>query len=73
MGGRDIAAGDKAALDVWYVRKANLKLDAAIALCTIPAVLLGETVSVARIEQAWRELGEDGILNRTLITEMKRA
>ncbi len=61
MGGRDIPALDKAALDVWYVQSASLRLDLEILLRTIPLLLFGERVSRAAIERAWRELRLEGI------------
>src|SRR5690606_7538749 len=61
VGGRDISALDKAALDVWYVQNASLWLDAKIALRTIPLLLFGERISRAAIERAWRDLTVGGI------------
>ena len=58
VGGRDISAEDKAALDVWYVRNASLALDIEIALRTVPVVLFGERISASLIERAWRDLSE---------------
>lgn len=60
-GGRTISALDKAALDVWYVKNASLRLDAEIVLRTIPLLLFGERISRAAIERAWRDLTLDGI------------
>jgi lipopolysaccharide/colanic/teichoic acid biosynthesis glycosyltransferase len=60
-GGRTISAADKAALDVWYVRNASLKLDLKIMAHTAPIVLFGERVSREAIRSAWRELREAGI------------
>jgi lipopolysaccharide/colanic/teichoic acid biosynthesis glycosyltransferase len=60
-GGRTISPADKAALDVWYVQNASLKLDLKILAHTAPMVLLGETVSREDIRRAWRELREAGI------------
>ena len=62
VGGRDISAEEKAALDVCYVRHASLALDLEIVLRTIPMVLFGERISRPLIEQAWRDLSEGGIL-----------
>ena len=61
VGGREISALDKAALDVWYVQNASLWLDAKIALRTIPLLLFGERISRAAIERAWRDLTVGGI------------
>jgi len=62
VGGRDISAEDKAALDVWYVRNASLALDIEIALRTVPIVLFGERVSTTLIERAWSDLRDSGVL-----------
>jgi|CeladaMinimDraft_18_1061708.scaffolds.fasta_scaffold00002_362 lipopolysaccharide/colanic/teichoic acid biosynthesis glycosyltransferase len=61
IGGRDISPLDKAALDVWYVKNASLRLDLEIVLRTIPLVVFGERISRAAIEQAWRDLIREGI------------
>lgn len=61
IGGRDISPLDKAALDVWYVQHASLRLDAEIVLRTIPLLLFGERISRVAIERAWRDLTLDGI------------
>jgi lipopolysaccharide/colanic/teichoic acid biosynthesis glycosyltransferase len=62
VGGRAIAAADKAALDVWYVRHANLQLDLAILMRTVPMLLVGERTSEGLIHEAWRDLAEAGVL-----------
>jgi len=62
VGGRAVSADDKAALDVWYVKNANLDLDLRIVLKTIPMVLIGETMDHDKIRQAWRDLVQSGIL-----------
>jgi lipopolysaccharide/colanic/teichoic acid biosynthesis glycosyltransferase len=61
MGGRDIPAIDKAALDIWYVRNASLTLDLAIVRGTFPMVLRGERVDRKAIDRAWLELRRSGI------------
>lgn len=61
IGGRDISPLDKAALDVWYVHHASLRLDCEIVLRTIPLLLFGERISRTAIERAWRDLTLDGI------------
>jgi len=61
IGGRDISPLDKAALDVWYVQNASLRLDLEIVLRTIPLLLFGERISRAAIERAWRDLTVGGI------------
>ena len=60
-GGRTIAAADKAALDVWYVRNMSLALDLKIALTTVPMVLFGERVIEAAIAAAWNDLCAAGV------------
>jgi lipopolysaccharide/colanic/teichoic acid biosynthesis glycosyltransferase len=54
-GGRHLTAVDKAALDVWYVRNASLKLDIEIVLRTVVMVLFGERVSAEALRRAWTE------------------
>lgn len=60
-GGRTIAAVDKAALDVWYVRHLSLALDVKIVLATVPMVVFGERVIEAAIERAWHDLSTAGV------------
>ncbi len=62
VGGREISPGDKAALDVWYVRNASIALDIEIALRTVPIILFGERMSTVLIERAWSDLRESGVL-----------
>ncbi|MGO9547581.1 MAG: sugar transferase [Rhodomicrobium sp.] len=71
VGGRDISAEDKAALDVWYVRNASLALDIEIALRTVPVVLFGERISASLIERAWRDLSESGVLKGEITHKIK--
>ncbi len=66
VGGRNIPADDKAALDVWYVRNASLFLDLQIAARTVPMVLFGERISQSLIERARREVAEPGIIKSDL-------
>ena len=54
-GGRQISALDKAALDVWYVRHASLRLDLEILVRTALTLLLGERPHAGAIRQAWEE------------------
>lgn len=63
VGGRDVSADDKAALDVWYVKNASLLLDLRIAIRTIPVILFGESIHRSTIAEVWHELRRDGILN----------
>jgi lipopolysaccharide/colanic/teichoic acid biosynthesis glycosyltransferase len=55
-GGRHLSINDKTALDLWYLRNATLRLDAAVALRTARTVLFGESVDPGVIEMAWSEL-----------------
>jgi len=71
VGGREISAEDKAALDVWYVRNASLALDIEVAIRTVPVVLFGERISTSLIERAWRDLSESGVLKGELAYKMK--
>jgi lipopolysaccharide/colanic/teichoic acid biosynthesis glycosyltransferase len=59
-GGRTISAEDKAALDIWYVRNASLKLDLLIVALTVPMVIRGERVDNESIIKARRELSALG-------------
>lgn len=61
LGGRDIPPVDKAALDVWYVKNASLKLDLEILIRTIPVILFGEKIRREAIESAWLDLKRNGI------------
>jgi lipopolysaccharide/colanic/teichoic acid biosynthesis glycosyltransferase len=71
IGGRDISSDDKAALDVWYVQNANLRLDIEIVLRTIVMVFFGERISARDIEKAWCDLGQSGIARRPAVANMK--
>ena len=62
VGGRHISPGEKAALDVWYVRSACLALDLEIVARTVAMLLFGERISRPLIERAWRDLSEGGVL-----------
>ncbi len=68
VGGRTISPEDKAALDIWYVRNANLMLDIGVVLRTIPMVVFGERISRRLIERAWRDLRKAGVLKGSLAT-----
>lgn len=61
MGGREISASDKAALDVWYVQNASFALDLQILLRTLRMVILGERVNAAAIQRAWQGLELAGV------------
>ena len=56
VGGRDIPAEYKLALDIWYVRHASFIFDLTIAARTIPVLLFGERISGSCIERARQEL-----------------
>jgi lipopolysaccharide/colanic/teichoic acid biosynthesis glycosyltransferase len=61
MGGRDVSPADKAALDIWYVQNASLRLDIEILVRTVPVVLFGERISHEAIREAWQSLRRGGI------------
>jgi lipopolysaccharide/colanic/teichoic acid biosynthesis glycosyltransferase len=61
MGGREISAADKAALDVWYVQNASLKLDLEIIARTASVVVWGERVDARAVRRAWNDLSVLGI------------
>jgi len=73
VGGRTISPEDKAALDVWYVRNASLRLDLEIAARTIPMVLFGERICIPAIERVWRDLGESGVLKGKLAYKIEKS
>ena len=60
-GGRNISAIDKAALDVWYVENASLRLDLKILALTVPMILFGEQTNAKAIEDTWTDLRKAGI------------
>src|SRR6185436_11295243 len=55
-GGRDISPEDKAALDVWYIMHASLRLDVFIVLRTVSLLLWGERVNEAALNTAHASL-----------------
>jgi lipopolysaccharide/colanic/teichoic acid biosynthesis glycosyltransferase len=60
-GGRELAAPDKAALDVWYINNACFRVDLEILVGTLRVVLLGERAADREsIREAWRELRNSG-------------
>jgi len=61
-GGRDIPAEDKAALDVWYVYNASIRLDLKIAIKTVRIVVFGERICEDSMELAWHDLTSCGIV-----------
>ena len=60
-GGRHVSPADKAALDVWYIRNASLRLDLEIIVRTVPMVFFGERINQDAIQRAWVELTDTGI------------
>jgi lipopolysaccharide/colanic/teichoic acid biosynthesis glycosyltransferase len=60
-GGRELTASDKAALDIWYVKNASLRLDLRILFGTVAVVYRGEETDRNSIRQAWRELRSCGM------------
>ncbi|MBM3553323.1 MAG: sugar transferase [Alphaproteobacteria bacterium] len=61
VGGREISAADKAALDIWYILNASPALDLEIVTRTVSMVLFGEGVDVLAVRRAWRELQRAGV------------
>ena len=57
-GGRDLSAADKAALDVWYVRNASLRLDVQIVWGTLRTLWSKDRADTAAIRQAWHGMGD---------------
>jgi lipopolysaccharide/colanic/teichoic acid biosynthesis glycosyltransferase len=61
-GGRELTAHDKAALDIWYIRNACLRVDLEILLATLRVILFGERAADNQaIREAWRELRGDTV------------
>jgi lipopolysaccharide/colanic/teichoic acid biosynthesis glycosyltransferase len=59
-GGRELSVSDKAALDIWYIRNACLRVDLAILAGTLRVILFGERAADRQaIRDAWRELRRD--------------
>ncbi|PPD01611.1 MAG: sugar transferase [Hyphomicrobium sp.] len=55
-GGRQVSAIEKAALDVWYVNNASVKLDLEILARTVPIALFGERIDLGAIKRACYDL-----------------
>jgi lipopolysaccharide/colanic/teichoic acid biosynthesis glycosyltransferase len=52
-GGREVSAGDKSAMDVWYVFNAGFILDLKIAIYTLRMLAIGERANPSVIGDAW--------------------
>lgn len=68
-GGREIDAGDKAAMDIWYLKNASLWVDLKICLLTVRMVLRGERTNPAAIAAAWNLLGQAPSILHDLSTD----
>lgn len=53
-GGREVSPADKAAMDLWYIRNADFRLDFMIAFKTLRMVVLGEKTDENVIAEAWK-------------------
>jgi hypothetical protein len=60
-----LSAADKAALDVWYVRNASLRMDLQIIWGTIRTMWLKDRADPAAIRTAWRGIG-NGLMTQPL-------
>ena len=60
-GGRDVGALDKAALDVWYLNNASLRLDALILLHTVRMVVTGDRTDWVLVRETWEDLRREGL------------
>jgi len=67
-GGRNVAADDKAAMDVWYARNASFLLDLKILMRTLIVIVRGERGGAQAIDRAWRDLRADGIYQPLRLT-----
>jgi len=54
-GGRDVSAGDKAVMDLWYIRNASFRLDLLIAFKTACMIVFGERTDEDAIAAAWKD------------------
>jgi hypothetical protein len=59
-GGRNLSVNDKAALDVWYVNNASLRLDVKILAQTALFLLRGERVTAAASGHFWDDAKKAG-------------
>lgn len=66
VGGRNIGADDKAALDLWYVQNASLALDFKIIVKTAQMIIAGERVDDPSVAIAWKDLDDAGVLRWTV-------
>ena len=62
IGGRQISALDKAALDIWYVHRASFGLDMQILLRTVAVLAFGERTNPRAISNTWDDLRNAGIV-----------
>lgn len=67
-GGRAISAEDKMALDLWYIRNANLWLDVKIMFKTAALLLGQERIDDRVIAEAWRELALLNMVESSLVS-----
>lgn len=70
MGGRDVSASDKAALDVWYVQNASLRLDLEIMARTVPVILFGDRTCCDAIRRSWSDLRRHGVCRQPASPEV---
>jgi lipopolysaccharide/colanic/teichoic acid biosynthesis glycosyltransferase/fluoride ion exporter CrcB/FEX len=61
IGGRIVSVEDKAALDIWYIRNAGLRLDFEIFVRTVDIIIRGERMHPHLIKKAWAELVDQDI------------
>ena len=65
-GGRELSVADKAALDVWYVRNASLRLDLQIMWGTIRTMWFKDQTDPVAIRAAWHGIGGNGGVTQLL-------
>ncbi|MFT5511181.1 MAG: lipopolysaccharide/colanic/teichoic acid biosynthesis glycosyltransferase, partial [Hyphomicrobiaceae bacterium] len=61
-GGRTVSPLDKAALDLWYIQNASLRLDVKILMKTGLLLLTGDQYQAGMIAVAWEDLRRSGIV-----------
>ncbi len=72
VGGRIVSVDDKAALDVWYIRNASLKLDCEIIARTIVIIIRGERSHPILIDKAWADLADQNIYSDSAVPVISR-